>query len=384
MIIMASNVVRRLYIHFPFCRHRCNYCDFYREIAQSGFNFDKFHQYLKTSLGVHQELMREEGMTWGKLKSLYIGGGTPSLWEQGPQYLKEMMEKMQLTFDPKYEFTYEMNPGVKSHKNLQDWMDFGLNRVSVGVQSMNAIQLEKLDRFHNLDDTFHTLNMLRDLGINYSVDFMIGLPHSRDGQRKIVDELAQVLEFNPSHMSVYILTTGKNYVHAKDLPSDTEIESEYLAVADFLKGQGWLHYEVSNFAKPGFLAEHNVAYWNLESVAALGPSATGFMKNQKKALRYKWMPESAQFSREELMPHELRMEEIYLGLRTHEGFPLEKFQNNLDQKSSTNLKEIFSGWDKRGLLARRDSKIILNSKGMLLLDSLMNELFWIEKLFNIQ
>ncbi len=329
--------------------------------------------------------MHDMGMSWGKLQSLYIGGGTPSLWQQGPAFLKVLMEEMQIVFDQKYEFTYEMNPGVSSYKNLQTWMDLGLNRISVGVQSMNELQLRRLDRFHNLDDTLQTLNMLKDVGINYSVDFMIGLPRfSSEKKRQIVEELAQVLEFNPSHMSVYILTTGKNYVHANELPLDIEIESEYFQVSDFLKSQGWLHYEVSNFAKPGFLAKHNVAYWNLESVAALGPSATGFLNDGKKNVRYKWMSESVQFSREELTSNELRMEEIYLGLRTHEGFPLTKFQLNLDRPSIGKLREIFLGWQTRGLLAQSAPRIILNSKGMLLLDSLMNELFWIDKLFNIQ
>ncbi|MBI2521267.1 MAG: coproporphyrinogen III oxidase family protein [Bdellovibrio sp.] len=382
---MASNLVRRLYIHFPFCRHRCNYCDFHREIMSSGFNFENFHQYLKASLSVHQELMQDMNISWGKLKSLYVGGGTPSMWEQGPIFLKELMEEMQISFDQEYEFTYEMNPGVNCHKNLQAWMHFGLNRVSVGIQSMNERYLKMLDRFHNLDETLQTLRMLRELRINYSVDFMIGLPRSPiEEKRKIVDELAQVLEFNPSHMSVYILTTGKNYIHAKNLPLDAEIEREYYQVSDFLKNQGWLHYEVSNFAKPGSMAMHNMAYWNLESVAALGPSATGLIKNGRKCIRYKWLTEFAQFSREELKADEQRMEEIYLGLRTHTGIDLAQFKTNLDSISNSRLEEIFLGWKRRGLLAQCAPKIILNSKGMLLLDSLMNELFWVEKLFNIQ
>ena len=385
MTIMTSNVVRRLYIHFPFCRQRCNYCDFYKEVVSSGINFENFHHYLKSSLPLHQKLMHDTEMEWGKLKSLYIGGGTPSLWEQGPSFLASMLESMQISLDQKCEFTLEMNPGVGNYTTLKTWMDFGLNRVSVGVQSFNEANLKNLGRFHTLADTIQTLQMLKDLKLNYSVDFMIGLPRfSGVSERNIIDELVKVLEFNPSHMSVYILTTGKDYIHAKLIPDDAQIEKEYLLVSDFLKAQGWLHYEISNFARPEFLADHNVAYWNLESVAALGPSATGFMKNGDKCVRYKWRPESVEFVREDLTGNEIRMEEIYLGLRTQKGFSLDVFKENLPHNSVEKLIGIVQGWQKRGLLAHSAPRIVLNSKGMLLLDSLMNELFWVDQLFSIQ
>lgn len=362
--------IESLYLHFPFCKHLCNYCDFYKKVPKDRLiELVDFHYYLETSFLEHEKLIKTNGYSWGPLKTLYIGGGTPSLWGiEGSEFLKSFLKKHQIELSSDCEFTLEVNPGSWNEKTLNQWESIGVNRYSLGIQSLDRQVVKNLDRVHGIEDVYETLEYFHKKKANFSVDFMLGLPYSKEDKRDVLAELEQVLKYGPSHFSVYILTVKNNYTHYDHLPNEEWIEKEYLDVADFLKTKGFKHYEVSNFALPGFESKHNLSYWQSKTVAALGPSATGFLAEEK--LRYKWKTKEAKMEVENLTEEEFKLEKIYMALRA-DGIDL-KTRIEKDPR----WKELSLRWI-RDELASIDAKehLSLTSKGYLLLDSLMNDLF---------
>lgn len=360
--------INSLYLHFPFCRHLCNYCDFYKKVKMDNKEVSDFQKYLNESLRVHHDFLSNNNYALGPLKTFYIGGGTPSLWgEEGVQYLQKLFEKKSLTLDENCEFTLEVNPGSWTEEALQAWYRLGAKRFSLGVQSLNSNFLKILDRVHNVQDVYDTLDFFNLWNVNFSVDFMLGLPKSEELERNVLEELDLILKYEPNHLSLYILTTKSNYKYQNELPSEEWIAREYLAVCDFLKSRGFIQYEVSNFAKPGFESLHNLQYWKSQSVAALGPSATGFLREKK--LRYKWQPMKSEFQIEWLSEESFGLEQLYMLLRTNLGVDLTKYY---PQEKVT---PIVKDWESRGLIGYCEGGIVPTSQGFLLLDSLINDLF---------
>ncbi len=365
------NKVESLYLHFPFCTHLCNYCDFYKKVSQNREqDFDNFHSYLQNSFNEHEKLMKENGYSWAPLKTLYIGGGTPSLWGmEGVNFLRKFLQENSLELASDCEFTLEVNPGAWEEGILNEWQKLGVNRYSLGIQSLDGTLSKYLDRVHSIDDVFHTLKFFNQKKHNFSVDFMLGLPFSETLSRNVVDELERALQFNPSHFSVYILTVKDNYTHYTKLPSEEWIEKEYLDVARYLKEKGFLHYEVSNFSLKDKESKHNLSYWKSQTVAALGPSATGFLA--EKRLRYKWKTNSPVPEIENLKEEEFQLEKIYMGLRSSDGLDLNSFAPADDVDS-----KFVNKWVREGKATVNDKRLLtLTSEGYLLLDSLMDELF---------
>ncbi len=371
-MIKSTTTIDSLYLHFPFCRHLCNYCDFYKYKTDGEYTLDHYHEYLRKSLPLHQIILDQHEAKLGTLKTFYIGGGTPSLWgEKGVAFLTRELSP---SFNKnQYEATLEVNPGSWSKEGLEAWKEFGMNRFSLGIQSLDDFYLKILDRVHNVSEVHQTLAYFHDHFKNFSVDFILGLPKKGSGNRDILRELKEILAYKPTHLSLYILTVGSNYPHFSSLPSEEEIEAEYLAVADFLKSLGFIHYEVSNFALPGFESAHNLAYWKSNSVAALGPSATGLIRKSEGAFRYKWKGKEAEIIPEELSAKELRLESIYMRLRTFLGI-------DSSWLSESSREQLVSKWQKAGYLSSFEDQIIrVNSRAFLVLDSLMNDLFLFDK-----
>ena len=356
--------IESLYMHFPFCKHLCNYCDFYKKVAKDrASELNAYHQLLLQSFTEHQKLMDLYGYSWGKLKTLYIGGGTPSLWgETGSDFLSETLTKNKIELDAHCEFTLEVNPGGWSQEGIEKFQKIGANRFSLGIQSLNEELIKKLDRVHSLEDAFQTLEYFQKIGANFSMDFMLGLPESKKLGRNVLAELEQALEFRPSHFSVYILTVKDNYTHYTALPDEEWIEREYLSVSNFLKEKGYVHYEVSNFALPQRESLHNLSYWQSNTVAAIGPSATGFFSEER--YRYKWKTLAPDCDFEILTPEQFQLEKMYMALRSSVGLNLKE-----------NTHPVFQAWIKRGLASEVNHQLILTSKGFLVLDSLLDELF---------
>lgn len=365
------NKIESLYLHFPFCTHLCNYCDFYKKVSQNrSQDLSAFHSYLQNSFDEHEKLMKANGYSWGPLKTLYLGGGTPSLWGyEGASFLRKFLSDNSLMLASDCEFTLEVNPGAWEEKILDEWEKIGVNRYSLGIQSLDGTLSKYLDRVHSIEDVFDTLNFFNQKRHNFSVDFMLGLPFSESLKRNVIEELQRALSFNPSHFSVYILTVKDNYTHFANLPSEEWIEKEYLDVARFLKDCSYNHYEVSNFSKENKESKHNLSYWKSRTVAALGPSATGFLA--EKRLRYKWKPNLPKVEIENLTESEFLLERIYMALRSSIGLDLNSFtlSDDIDNK-------FVQRWVNEGkAIVDEKRHLTLTSEGYLILDSLMNELF---------
>jgi len=361
--------VSSLYLHVPFCKHLCNYCDFYkRKLEPGSTQFEEFHQFLKDSVIRHERLMRETGADWAPLDTIYLGGGTPSLWgENGAKFFQEeILGRTPLS--SQCEFTMEVDPGTWTPEMILSWKSIGMNRISIGTQALHPEFLKIMDRDHTLEESFSLLKYCQDNDWNFSLDFLLGIPFSQEKNRDIIKELDLLLKFRPKHISLYILNARSKYPHIQNMPDDEYISEEYLKVSNHLKAHGFNHYEVSNFALPGFESEHNLKYWKSESVAALGPTGTGLITlGPKKALRYKWKVTQPEVELEELGLKELDLEHMYLSLRTSLGWKPEEITES--------LQKIFKGWEDRGLGIFRNGVMALNSNGFIILDSLMDDLF---------
>jgi len=172
-------ILNSLYIHFPFCRHLCNYCDFYKTIPQNGSEINSFHKLFEDSFEKHQNLMESNSFTWAPLETLYIGGGTPSLWgAEGAIWLRNFLNSKEIKFSDDLEFTLEVNPGSWTVESLEEWKKTGVNRYSLGIQSLDGRFIKHLDRVHSIEDTFATLEYFKNKNYNFSVDFMLGIPFS--------------------------------------------------------------------------------------------------------------------------------------------------------------------------------------------------------------
>lgn len=363
---MINREVSSLYLHYPFCRHLCTYCDFYKTLPGSHFSLEKF---LQASWEQTQLLLEELEFSVKPLETLYLGGGTPSLWgSEGAEFLTKLMQSAGLVLAHDHEMTLELNPEDWTADSFQAWQQTGVNRISMGLQALRDDFLTLLERQHSADQALKTLEFLQQQKINYSVDFMIGLPDSEAKKRNVLEELKQVLNYGPSHFSVYILTLPQHHKLTPHLPSDDWIASEYLRVSEFLQSQGFEHYEVSNFALSGLRSQHNSRYWNQTSILSLGPTGTGCLYlGAEKALRYKWKVQSPAFEREDLGPKELLTEQIYLGLRTDQGLEFSKMP--FEQPA---LIETFKRW-KGCFELFNNEKMVLNSRGFLFLDSVVSD-----------
>lgn len=360
--------VNSLYLHFPHCRHLCNYCDFFKSVPKTLGEYGEYEIYLKNAINLHSEFLKRNDYLPGLVETLYMGGGTPSLWgAKGVASFKEQLESSgyQL-FAPNYEWTMEINPGSFVESDLDRYFELGVNRASIGTQSTNPQFIKLLDRVHSKDEAFTLMEKMALGNRNFSVDLMLGLPYSQKFKRDIERELEELLSFNPTHLSLYILTVKGNYVHRDHLPDDDWTANEFLLVSELLRSRGFLHYEVSNFAKPGFESRHNLRYWDQETVAALGPSATGYLS--EKRLRYKWPGMNLRIEEEQLSQESAELEHIYLKLRTNKG--LARSEVGSGQKFDEMVNKLENkGWIEPGGVLRA------TPQGYLMMDSIMDEIF---------
>jgi len=354
--------VKSLYIHYPHCLHLCNYCDFYKKVFDSNSN-KNFFKYLIDSLTPLESLLRSKSFALGDLETIYIGGGTPSLWgEDVIRFVDFFHDYFKINFSPR-EFTMEVDPGTFKEESIRSLVDFGVNRFSLGIQSFDKDIFPILDRSHEFEEIEKTLSFFSKLGVNFSVDFMIGLPE-KGKKRDIESELRKINDFGPKHISLYILTVGESYPHSEFIPNDEIVSQEYLKVFEVMSEIGFNQYEVSNYAKSGFESIHNWKYWKQDSYIALGTSATGLLVNDK-GLRFKWRPDGT-FLEENLTHSQLELERLYTMSRTREGIDCSEF-------SKQALNEL-SNWRARNLGRFKGDRFIFNEHGFVILDSLISKI----------
>lgn len=317
---------RSLYVHFPFCEAKCHYCDFYsigREKTRS-----KDPLLFENSLNREAKLWSPQLDT--QLDTLFFGGGTPSMTP--PESMARALEPLGLfpRLTPQTEWTMEANPSSVDRKRLEEYRAIGVNRVSMGVQALRDDLLANLGRVHSREAALKALETLFAAGFtNVSVDLLCGVPgQSLVDLDEAIDTLAQ---FPITHLSCYLLTLVKNHRMYSQLPDEDHQLEHLLHLHDRMTGLGFEHYEISNFAKPGHRAQHNLAYWTGKSYLGLGPSAHSFSQPEKK--RWKNVSNLHRYGEqlltggnaveweEHLTDRQIGLERWMLALRLDEGIP---------------------------------------------------------------
>ncbi|MEX0993981.1 MAG: radical SAM family heme chaperone HemW, partial [Balneolaceae bacterium] len=326
------NSLSGIYIHIPFCKQACSYCDFYF-ITRNGLR-EEFVDRLCEEI----DFYRDTEFTEETVETIYIGGGTPSLLQTGE--VEKVFEHLHNTFriEPE-EITMELNPDDVTPGYLKELRELGINRASMGIQSFDPDRLKFMNRAHTSDEAKYALEILQTTGFRtFTVDLIYACP----GQtlRDLQLDLDILLGYDPPHVSAYALTIepgtrlGKQVELGRlDLVKDDVKAAHFDLLTQQLAEAGIVRYEISNYSKPGFEAVHNTRYWQHQNYLGLGPSAHSFWRSGKEGRRWKvnsdigrYMKhpfEEVQTEREPLSQGALAEERLMLGLRTKWGVDLE-------------------------------------------------------------
>ncbi len=266
-----------VYIHIPFCVHKCNYCDFY-----SITKLDKIPHFIQTLLQEIELFAKNKDYRKIEADSIFIGGGTPSLLE--PQYIELILKSLNTIFDFSVdtEFTIEANPGATENKYLSEYKQLGINRLSFGVQSFNDDELKFLERIHTAKEAQNTIETAINQGFdNISLDLIFGLPNQT--MEKWANTLQTALSYNLHHYSIYNLIYEEGTRLTKDLnsskinalPEDME-EEIYNYTVQEMQNKNYKQYEISNYNKENYFSRHNIKYWTHQEYYGFGPSSHSF------------------------------------------------------------------------------------------------------------
>ena len=335
-----------IYVHIPFCKQKCYYCDF-KSYANKEELIEKYIKWLKYEIkevGEGNKLDYENDLDeLVTVKTIYIGGGTPSYLDS--KYIKEIIEEIRENFKlaDKVEITIEVNPGTVNKTKLLDYINSGINRISIGLQSKDNELLKRIGRIHKYEDFLQTYNMAREVGFkNINVDLMLALP----GQTiaKLEKGLKQVIDLQPEHISLYSLIIEDGTKIEKMLKNneitlpDENIERKmYWETKKVLEEAGYIHYEISNFAKEGYKSEHNWNCWSQKEYMGFGVAAHSYKKNirisnidsiEEYIENYEQGNVTDNFVFHEKQTQSSKMKEyMMLGLRKIEGISIQEFKN---------------------------------------------------------
>lgn len=358
-----------IYVHIPFCKRKCHYCDF---LSFSGATFliDNYIKALKQEID-KTEINNNEFI----VKTIYFGGGTPSFIDS--KYIVEILQLIKNKFNilENAEITIEVNPGTIDEQKLKDYFDAGINRISFGLQSTKGDLLRLVGRIHSYSSFVNGYNLARDIGFkNINVDLMIGLPVQR--LNDVEKDLERVIELKPEHISVYslIVEEGTKIEEKlkKDelyLPSEDEERKMYWKVKKELENNGYIHYEISNFAKSGYESKHNVACWNQEEYIGFGLGAHSYFNNKRYSNTidfdeyFDW-PENSKIIHEKQEKEDTMNEYMLLGLRKIEGVKISEFKNKFACNPIYLYREVLNKLVKNNLIEIDEDNIKLTDKGI--------------------
>lgn len=372
-------MIKALYVHIPYCKRKCSYCDFLSFGGEDEAHQARYVDYLCREIALAQEKYRLS------LTSIYIGGGTPGILSKA--CLKQLLETLQkIPLAEDYEFTVEANPESLSLTKAKLLVAHGVNRVSLGAQSLDEKFLKILGRAHTAKDVETAVDSLRSAGIeNINLDLMYALPSQSLADWQKTLQAAVALE--PAHLSAYQLQIeegtylAKLVREGKILPADEDTAADMLELTRaYLPLHGYHGYELSNYAKDGFHSRHNCVYWRQEDYLGLGLGATSFIdgafvvRPQQMSEYYQALAENKLPERyEELSPDELMGQFIFMGLRLDEGVSLSRFR----ERFGRDLTEIFvapvAKACRNGLAELNETHFRLTEQGKFLANEVMCE-----------
>ncbi len=366
-----------LYVHIPFCLKKCNYCDF--------CSFDSLLReervaYLSALIREIKGYKRDEKIC---VDTIFFGGGTPSLLE--PEEFAILTESI---FDSFYvlsdcEFTVEANPKTLTREKLLSFKSCGVNRISIGLQTIHENERKILGRIHNFEDFKTAYSLIKECGIsNVGVDVMYGIPEQT--KESFLETLDAVVRLSPSHISAYglILEENTKFWEARDtlmLPDeDTECEM-YYAACEYLSSCGYSHYEISNYAKVGFESRHNLKYWREESYIGVGVSAYSYFEGRRygntKDLNEYLTSEMTQYITDEAVGRdECAYEYAMLGLRLSAGISLSEYKNKFGCDFILGRESRIKKYIDAGYMQNNGERLFLTEKGFYVSNAILAEL----------
>jgi oxygen-independent coproporphyrinogen-3 oxidase len=370
-----------LYVHIPFCKQKCHYCNFYSLASQK--HHDQIIQSIILELRIRSAYLAGE-----KLNTVYFGGGTPSLFQ--PQVLNSIVEQAHQIFgiNENAEITIEANPDDISPRWLADLQKTSINRLSIGVQSFDDADLKYLNRRHNAAKAQSSIKLARENGFdNLSIDLIYGSPNLSD--EIWLDNISKAIQLGMTHISAYALTVEpgtaldhfirKGKYQAMD---DTKASRHFHLLTKILKENGFEHYEISNFCLPGKYSKHNTSYWFGEKYLGVGPSAHSFdgksrQWNVSNLKSYISAIENNEidFDKEILNPDQKYNEYVMTALRTMWGIDLYKVKNKFGEKYHAHLLLEAKPFIERQKIQLLLNKITLTEKGKFFADGVAAGLF---------
>ena len=360
------------YVHIPFCTQICYYCDFSKVFIKNQ-PVDAYLEHL---------IQETRSYEIGKLRTLYIGGGTPTaLSAQQLAYLLTELPKV-MDLSEVEEFTIEANPGDLDTDKIAVLKDSQVNRVSLGVQTFDNKMLKKIGRSHQEQDIYDNIRYLKQAGFdNISIDLIYALPGQTMDQVK--ENVAKAIDLDIPHMSLYSLilenhTVFMNRMRRGKLPlPKEELEAEMFEyIIDELEKAGFEHYEISNFSKPGFESRHNLVYWDNAEYYGLGAGASGYVdgiryKNHGPIRHYLEAIEAgkARITEEHLTLEEKMEEELFLGLRKKTGVSKARFEEKFGVSFDQRYGQVVASLTEQGLLVPDDKQVRMTKRGLFLGDT---------------
>lgn len=362
-----------LYIHIPFCKQKCYYCDF----CSYANKLNMQDQYIYSIIKEIKNIKDKENYL---IKTIYIGGGTPSIVDSDK--IAEIIFEIKNDFKlfKEVEITIEVNPGTITENKLKKYRECGINRLSIGLQSANDKILKEIGRIHNYMDFERTYKLARTVGFkNVNVDLMIGLP----GQtiRDVEETLEKILEKSPEHISVYSLIIEEGTILQKKIENgdvklfDEDIErAMYWRVKDVLEKNNYIQYEISNFSKQSYESRHNTDCWKQKEYIGIGISAHSYLNSMRfsnicNIEEYIKNIQNKEYEKNviihEKQDYDTMMNEyMILGLRMLKGINIEEFKNKFNINPIKKYQKELKKMEKADLLEINDKKIILTKKGI--------------------
>jgi len=366
-----------LYLHIPYCLHKCGYCDFNSHPE----NQEESIRYVDALL---KELRAYSSKKY-TVSTVFIGGGTPTILL--PSQLKQILDTVQQNFNltSDCEITIEANPATLKLQTLQEIRTAGYNRISIGVQSFDEKELKLLERVHTEGEIHSTIQQARLAQFeNLSIDLMFALPHQTT--EKWCSHLNQAIAKNPDHLSTYNLTIEPNTsffkLHKKGklrLPhEDIQLEM-YKITIQTLEDAGYQQYEISNFSKPGMESRHNINYWNNGEYLGMGAGASSYLNGERfkntnlpsNYIREIGAKANAIETRERLEPMQAMGETLMLGLRLLKGISIDVFENRFQVSFQKVYGKILEPLLNQELITFNQNRIALSRKGLFLADSVI-------------
>lgn len=366
-----------LYIHIPFCKQKCFYCDF-----PSYASIDYLREdYVKALC----KEIEEKAINY-KIKSIFIGGGTPSYLET-KEIDKLLKTISKLDLEKGMEFTMECNPGALAEEKLKTMIEGGVNRISMGLQSVQNSLLKDIGRIHTFKEFMENFNLARKVGFkNINVDLMFGLPNQSFDEWK--ESLETIADLNPEHISAYSLIVEEGTAFYKlwernklILPSEEDERRMYSETKEILKAKGYHQYEISNYSKEGYECYHNKVYWKSMNYLGVGSASTSFIdgkrikniENVKAYIDGIMDNKSIVLEKKENSKEDNIEEFVFMGLRMIEGISKEEFK----RRFKSDIYEIYSKEIKKnienGLLLEVGDRLKLTEKGIEFSNSVMSD-----------